>query len=93
MLFLQQFSGGLTPASTARREARQEGGGSEEGRKRKVKGATDELDHKRKSYSPADYQWGRVDALDAALYFPQPPRCKMKTAEVVIHLSLHCNKF
>lgn len=37
MLFLQQFSGGLTPASIARREARQEGGGAEEGRKRKVR--------------------------------------------------------
>lgn len=35
MFFLQQFSGGLTPASIARREARQEGEGAEKGRKRK----------------------------------------------------------
>lgn len=36
-MFLHQFSGGLTPASIARREARQKGGGAEEERKRKVR--------------------------------------------------------
>lgn len=55
-------------------------------------GAMDETDHKRKPYSPVDYQWGRVEALDGSSQFPQPPRFKMKRVGTVIHLPLYRNK-
>lgn len=71
LLFLQQFSGGLTSAPIARREARQ-GGSRRAGEEREEgeEGATDEMDHERKPYSLVDYRWGTGDGVRCSSLVP-----------------------